>query len=182
MQSVLSWLDSPFGKKCTQLFTTSLTLNALAEPQKFMTDDHRAPPSLTRLKLIQELASATKTLETILEIAANTQLVVTTVITATLPDEQQRPFSEILDKINKNRPLLEQKVDQQITPLLLYMCRSLSDAELEQYITFARSDTGAQYYRSMFNGIKLALMVSSIRFGSSLDELEWERRQGGETL
>jgi uncharacterized protein YbaP (TraB family) len=182
MQSVLSWLDSPFGKKCTQLFTTSLTLNALAEPQKFMTNDHHAPPSLTRLKLIQELASATKTLETVLEIAANTQLVVTTVITATLPDEQQRPFSEILDKINKNRPLLEQKVDQQITPLLLHMCRSLSDAELEQYITFARSNTGAQYYRSMFNGIKLALMDSSIRFGSSMEELEWERRQSGETL
>jgi uncharacterized protein YbaP (TraB family) len=182
MQSVLSWLDSPFGKKCTQLFTTSLTINALVEPQKFMTNDNQAPPSLTRLKLIQELASATKTLETILEIAANTQLVVTTVITATLPDEQWISFSEILDKVNKNRPLLEQKVDQQITPLLLYMCSSLSDAELEQYITFARSDTGAQYYGSMFNGIKLALMDSSIRFGSSMEELEWERKQSEGTL
>ena len=182
MQSVLSWLDSPFGKKCTQLFTPSLTLNALAEPQKFMTNDHHAPPSLTRLKLIQKLASATKTLETTLEIAANTQLVVTTVITATLPDEQKKPFSEILDEVNKNRPLLEQKVDQQITPFLLYMCRSLSDAELEQYITFAGSNTGTQYYRSMFNGIKLALMDSSIRFGSSMKDLEWERRQSGETL
>jgi hypothetical protein len=182
MQSVLNWLDSPFGKKCTQLFTTSLTPNTSAELQKFMTNGQHAPPSLARLKLIRELASATKTLETTLEIAANTQLVVTTVIAATLPDEQHRPFSEILDKVNKNRPLLKQKVDQQITPLLLHMCRSLSDAELEQYLAFARSNTGAQYYRSMFNGIKLALMDSSIKFGSSMEELEWERRQGGETL
>lgn len=182
MQSVLSWLDSPFGKKCTQLFTTSLALNASAESQTFMNSNQHAPPSLTRLKLIQELAIATKMLETTVEIAANTQLVVTTVINATLPDKQQRPFSEILDRINKNRPLLEQKVDQQITPLFLHMCRSLSDTELEQYLTFTRSSTGAQYYRSMCNGIKLALMNSSIRFGSSIEELEWERRQGGETL
>ena len=182
MQSVLSWIDSPLGEKCSQLFTPSLTLNALAEPQKFMTNDLHDPPSLTRLKLIQELTSATKTLETILEIATNTQLVITTVITATLPDEQQKPFSEILDMVNKNRPLLEQKVDQQITPLLLHMCRSLSDAELEQYITFARTNTGAQYFGSMFNGIKLALMDSSIRFGSSMKELAWEKRQSGETL
>jgi uncharacterized protein YbaP (TraB family) len=178
MGRILNWLNSPLGKRCTQLFKTSLTPKAPAKLQEFMTNLQNAPPSSIRLKLIQEVATATKTTEITLEIAVNTQLVVTTVITATLPAVQQRPFSEILDEVDTNRPLLEPRVDQQIQPLLLYMYRSLSDAELEQYITFAKSSAGAQYYQSILNGIKLALMDSSIRFGASMAQLEWKRRQG----
>jgi uncharacterized protein YbaP (TraB family) len=181
MQRVLNWLNSPLGKRGTQLFKTSLTPKSPAKLQEFINTMQQSPPSSTRLKLIQELATATKTTEITLEIAINTQLVVTTVITATLPAVQQRPFSEILDEVEKNRPLLEPRVDQQIQPLLLYMYRSLSDAELEQYITFAKSSAGAQYYRAMLNGIKLALMDSSIRFGASMAQLEWKRKQKGGT-
>jgi hypothetical protein len=182
IQSILTWLNSPFGKRCTQLFRASLTPKAPAELQEFIANMQKSPPQSTRLKLIREVASATKTTEIAIEIAFNTQLVVTTIITAALPSTQQRPLSEILDEGYKNRPLLEPRVDLQMTPLLLYMYRSLSDAELEQYITFAQSSNGAQYYRSMLNGIQLALMDSSIRFGSSMAELAWKRRQSNETL
>jgi hypothetical protein len=181
MQRTLNWLNSPFGKKSTQLYKASLSPKAPAKLQEFINTMQQSPPSSTRMKLIQELASATKTTAITLEIAVNTQLVVTTVITATLPTLQQRPFSGILDEVDKNRPLLEPRVDQQITHLLLYIYRSLSDAELAQYITFAKSSTGAQYYRSMLNGIKLALMDSSIRFASAMAQLEWKRKQGEET-
>jgi uncharacterized protein YbaP (TraB family) len=179
MQRILNWLNSPFGKSCTQLFKASLTPKVPAKLQEFMNTMQQSPPSSTRLKLIQEVASATKTLDIILEIAVNTQLVVTTVITVTLPAVQKRPFSTILDEVEKNRPLLEPRVEQQIQPLLLYIYRSLSDAELEQYIRFAKSSIGAQYYRSMLNGIKLALMDSSIRFGASMAQLEWKRQSTG---
>ena len=182
MQSILNWLNSPLGKRCTQLFKASSAPKAPSELQKIMTNSQKAPPSSKRLKLIQELASATKTLETTLEIAVTTELVVTTVITATLPVLQQRLFSEIFDEVDNNRLLLEPKVHLQITPLLLYMYHSLSDAELEQYITFAKSSAGAQYYRCMLDGIKLALMDSSIRFGASVAELAWKRRQSEGSL
>ena len=178
MGRTLNWLNSPVGKRCTELYKASLTSRAPAKQQELMTTMQQSPPSSTRLKLIQELAATTKTTETILEIAVTTQLVVTTVITATLPSVQQRPFSEILDEVDTNRLLLEPRVDQQIQPLLLYRYRSLSDAELAQYITFATSSAGAQYYRSMLNGIKLALMDSSIRFGASMAQLAWKRKQG----
>jgi len=182
MGRILDWLNSPFGKKCTQLFKGSLAPKAPAELQGYMTDIQNTPPSSTRLKLIQEVASATKTLDIILDIAVNTQLVVTTVITANFPAEQQRSFSEILDEADKNRPLLEPRVHLQITPLLLYMFRSLSDAELEQYIRFARSSIRVQYYTSMLNWIKLALMDSSMRFGAAMADLEWKRKQSEGTL
>jgi hypothetical protein len=112
-----------------------------------------------------------------LEIAVHTQLAVTTVLADILPSVQQRPFSEILDEADKNRPLLESPVDQQITPFLIYTYRPLSDAELARYIAFARSSVGAHYYRSMFNGIKLAVMDASIRFGAAMADLQWGRKQ-----
>jgi uncharacterized protein YbaP (TraB family) len=180
MQKMLNWLESPFGRKCSNLFKTSFTPQESTELQEYITTIQKAPPPSTRRQLIQELAHATKTLETSLEIAVHTQLVVTTVITSTLPPIKQRPFSEILDEVEKNRPLLEPRVDFQITPLLLYIYRSLSDAELEQYIQFATSDIGTQFYRSLYNGIRLALMDASIRSGSAMADLQWRSQQSAE--
>ena len=85
----------------------------------------------------------------------------------------------MLDEVEKNRPLLEPKVDQQIRPLLYYIYRSLSDADLERYIQFAQSGMGAQFYGSLYNGIRLALMDASIRFGSAMADLEWKMVKGG---
>jgi len=85
MGRILDWLNSPFGRKCSDLFRSSLTPKASAELQEFITNIQNAPPPSTRWQLIQELAYATKTMETSLEIAVATQLVVTTVITAVLP-------------------------------------------------------------------------------------------------
>lgn len=177
MEKILAWLDSPFGKRCSDFFTASVTPQASAERQEFMTRIQASPPPFARQELIERLAAATKTKDVTLEIAVNTQLVLTAVISTTFPSAEQWPFSKTLDETEKNRLLLEPRIDQQITPLLLFMYRSLSDAELEQYIAFAKSGIGAQYYRSMFNGIKLALMDASIRFGAALADLQWERRQ-----
>jgi len=182
MRRIIDWLNSPFGRKCSDLFKTSLTPEYSADLQEFLTAIQKSPPPSTRLALIRELAHATKTMETSLEIAVATQRAVTTVITVTLPPIQQRPFSEVFDEVEKDRPLLEPRVEQRVTSLLLYSCRSLSDAELEQYIAFAKSGIGAQYYGSLYNGITLALMDSSMRFGSAMADMQWERKQGARTL
>ena len=177
MEKIIAWLDAPFGKRCSDLFTASLRPQASADLQEFMKNLQKSPASPARLELIQGLAAATKTKDLTLEIAVDTQLVLTTVISTSFPSAEQWPFSKILDEAEKNRLLLEPRVDQQITPLLLYMYSSLSDAELGQYLAFAKSGPGARYYRSMFNGIRLALMDASIRFGAALADLQWKRRQ-----
>jgi uncharacterized protein YbaP (TraB family) len=182
MEKILAWLNSPLGRECSDIRKTSLTPEYSANFQEFLIAIQKSPPPAARLELIQKLASATKSIETALEIAVATQLVVTTALNITLPPLQQRPFSQTFDEVDKNRPLLEPQVEQQMTVLLLYMCRSLSDAELEQYIAFATSGIGTQYYSSMLNGIRLALMDSGIRFGSAMADLQWRRKQGFRTL
>ncbi|MBN1253929.1 MAG: TraB/GumN family protein [Deltaproteobacteria bacterium] len=182
MEKILAWLKTPFGGRCSDIFKASLTLKAPVDFQEFLVAIQKSPPPTARLELIQELASATKSTETALETAVATQLVVTTALNTTLDPLLQKPFSHLFNEVDKNRPLLEPEVEQQITVLLLYLCRSFSDAELEQYIAFARSGIGTQYYSSMLNGIRLALMDSGIRFGSAMTDLQWRRKQGFRTL
>ena len=177
MERIRAWLDSPLGKRCSDLFTVALKLQAPAELQEFMKNLQKSPAAPSRLELIQGLAAATKTKDVTLEITVDTQLVLTTVISTTFPSAEQWPFSKTLDETEKNRLLFEPRVDQQITSLLLFLYRSLSDAELGQYMAFAKADAGSRYYRALFNGIRLALMEASIRFGAAMADLQWKRRQ-----
>jgi uncharacterized protein YbaP (TraB family) len=174
---IRAWLDSPLGKRCSDLFTAALQPQSSAEEQEFIAATQKSPVPPARSELIKELAAATGVKDIQLEIAVNAQLVQTAVIGTTFPAAEQWPFSKILDETEKNRLLFEPRIDQQTTALLLYMHSSLSDAELEQYLTFARLGAGARYYRAVFNGVKLALMEAGIRFGAAMADLQWERKQ-----
>ena len=95
INNVIKWLDSPIGKKCTQLEEAASTPKAFSEVQQFAAQIQKSPPPSYRLRLIQKMDSTVKATETNVEITMNTQLAVTAAIIATLPLEQQIPFSEI---------------------------------------------------------------------------------------
>lgn len=177
MAQIRAWLDSPIGKRCSDLFTAALKPQSSAEHEALLATSQKSPITPARLELLQGLAAATRIKDITLEIAVNTQLVQTTIVSTNFPSEEQWPFSKTLDETEKNRMLFEPRIDQQVTSLLLYMYSSLSDAELGQYLEFAKSGPGAHYYRALFNGVKLALMEAGIRFGGALADLQWERRQ-----
>ncbi len=174
---IRAWLDSPFGKRCSDLFAAALKPLLSAEEQESIVTMQKSPVLPARSELIKGLAAATRIKDITLEIAVNSQLVQTTVISTTFPAAEQWPFSKILDETEKNRLLFEPRIDQQITSLLLYMYSSLSDAELRKYLDFAKSDSGVRYYRALFNGMKWALMEASMRFGTAMADLQWERKQ-----
>jgi uncharacterized protein YbaP (TraB family) len=174
---IRAWLDSALGKRCSDLFAAALKPRSSTEEQEFIEFSRKSQVLPARAELIKALAAATRIKDIQLEIAVNSQLVMTTVISATFPPAEQWPFSKILDETEKNRLLFEPRIDQRITSLLLYMYGSLSDDELRQYLAFAKSDSGARYYRALFNGMKWALMEASIRFGAAMTGLQWERKQ-----
>jgi uncharacterized protein YbaP (TraB family) len=174
---IRAWLDSPLGRRCSDLFTAALKPQSSAEEREFIAATQRSPVPPARAELIKGLAAATRIKDIKLEVAVNAQLVITTVISANFPSAEQWPFSKILDETEKNRLLFEPRVDQQTTSLLLYMYSSLADEELRQYLEFAQSGSGVRYYRALFNGVRLALMEASIRFGAAMADLQWERKQ-----
>ena len=92
IKDTLQWLDSPIGKKCTQLEEAASTPEAQAEMQQYAARLHNSPPTAERLKVLRELDSAAKVTGNAVEMAIQTQVAVTMALRATLPTEQQQPY------------------------------------------------------------------------------------------
>ncbi len=171
MRRLLNWLDSPFGKKCTQLEKAASTPDAEAVIQKYSIYLQKFPPSPSLLKRMQELESASKTTENIIEIGLNTQLAIITALAKSFPTVEKRSIPEIMEEIEKHRPQFEAEAYQQVINRFLYTYRFLSNSELEQYIEFSKSNIGIKYEDSIYTGLNKALIDGSTKLGYSIEDV-----------
>lgn len=61
--------------------------------------------------------------------------------------------------LNSQRERLRQQIEGDLDNTLLYIYRELSDAELEQYLEFARSAAGQAYYQAALQAVREGLAV-----------------------
>ncbi|MFC1821653.1 DUF2059 domain-containing protein [Thermodesulfobacteriota bacterium] len=181
IKEIIKWLDSPLGKKCTKLEEAISTTEALNEIKLFAAKVQESPPSADRIKLIQKLDSSLKYTETNVTISMNMQFALDAAIETSLPIENQKPLSEILERIKKRRPHIEAEMKPRIIVTLIYTYRSLSNFELEEYIKFAGSKLGVKYQRTVIEGIKNGLVSGSFKLGKSIGELMEETNKQFET-
>ncbi|HWT80726.1 MAG TPA: DUF2059 domain-containing protein, partial [Candidatus Methylomirabilis sp.] len=111
--AVLEWLNSPLGRKCTQLEETAFTPAALAEILQYAARVQESPPSTARLQIIRQLDAALKATESSVEMAINMQLALSLAIRESYPRELQRPVDDILRDLEETRPSLESVVRSQ---------------------------------------------------------------------
>jgi hypothetical protein len=171
LDTVLAWLDSPLGKKCTRLEEAASTPETLAEVKKFAARLKQSPPAARRLNILRRLDAAVKATQTNVEIAMNTQLAVAFAVVKSLPQEQQGPLKDIAAQMEKNRPQVETAMKSQTLLFALYTYQSLSNAELEKYIRFATSPAGTKYHGATISGFKKALLNGSISWGKSIADI-----------
>lgn len=170
IRKVLEWLDSPLGKKCTQLEEAASTPEAVAEMDQYAQQVSKKPPSAERLYVLRQLDSATKVTESAVEMAINTQIAVTVAIMATLPRENQRSFDDIVKEIEKHRSEVEAQVRSETLLSLLYTYRSLTEAEIQRYTQFSASPAGEKFNTVSIAAFKKAFLESSIRWGKAIGE------------
>ncbi len=170
IRAILKWLDSPIGRKCTQLEEAASSPEAVVEILKdFPTQLKKTPPSPERLTLVRKLDSATNTTEMSAEIVMNMQLAVSTAFAMSLPSENQSAFlKKMMQETERMRPQIEAMGQSQTLTTFLYMYRSLTDSELEKYIQFATSDAGAKYHSVTSEALKKALADCSMKWGSAV--------------
>jgi hypothetical protein len=178
IKKVLNWLDSPLGKKCTQLEEAASTPEALAEMEKYADRMQNSPPTAQRLNILRKLDSAIKATKSNVEMAINTQVAVALAILTTFPLEQQGSPEDILREVGKNRPNLEAAVREQVLISLLYTYKSLTDNEIQQYIEFATSPIGSKYHSVATAALNKAFLGGSIRWGKKIgDAIKQEKTQ-----
>ena len=61
--------------------------------------------------------------------------------------------------LNSQRDRLREQIEGDLDNTLLYIYRELSDAELEQYLDFARSAAGQAYYQAALQAVREGLAV-----------------------
>jgi hypothetical protein len=171
LQKTLDWLNSPIGRQITFLEENAATSEAYTQMQQLALQLEKTPPLPERIKIIERLDSATKTTETSIRVAMNTQLAIAMAIAAALPREQQPSPDSLIAENKKNRHQVESVMRTQTYVSFLYMYRGLSDEELMQYISFASSPAGINYHHVGISGLEKAMLTAGYAWGEIIADI-----------
>ena len=171
VETVLVWLDSALGRKCTALESAAASPEALEAMQVYAEELQQSPPAPERVELLGDLAEAVKAAENAVEVVMNTQLAVAAGISAMLPREQQKPLGAIRNQLEQLRPQITAAMQNQTILAFLYTYRSLSKEEIRQYLRFAKSAEGVRYHAAASDGIEQVLTAGSLKLGAMIAEI-----------
>ncbi len=170
LKTVLKWFDSPLGAKFSRLEEEASTAEAYAAIQKYKDQLKNSPPSRDRLEVIRQLDTAIKTTQSTVETVVGTQLALALAFNATLPEEQQRSSADISREIKKHRPEVESAMKLETLVSLLYTYRSVTEAEIRQYIKFATTPAGTKLYKIGNAALEKAVFEGGIRWGKAIGD------------
>jgi hypothetical protein len=165
INDVIQWLDSPIGRKCTQLEEAASTPEAQADMLQHSAALRDSPPTPQRLKVLREFDLAVKGTQSALDMAITTQVAVALAINATFPAERQMPLDEVSRELEKNRPVLEATVRSQVLISHLYTYKNLTEEEIQLYTEFAKSPAGSKYHSAAMTGFKKAVLEGAAKWG-----------------
>lgn len=164
----LAWLRSDLGRRITKLEEAASEPSAVREVQQFARQLQSSPPPQERLRLAERLDRATNSTETQLDLMESTMLGVATAADATLPPQQRLGEERIRTQIARQRAALHTAAQQQVLLSSLFMYRSVSPAELEQYLAFLESEAGKEMYSATNHAFKGALKAAIHRMSRSM--------------
>ncbi|MCL4500797.1 MAG: hypothetical protein M1438_02945 [Deltaproteobacteria bacterium] len=170
LKTILKWLNSPLGIKCTRLEEDASTPEAYIETKKYGESLKTSPPTAQRLRLIQKFDAAVQATKNSVSTFINIQTAVSLGINASLPSEQQQSLADIQREINQSRPEIEANMKLETLVSLLYTYRNLTEAEIGQYIKFAATKAGVKYRVVTDNAWEKALIKGGIRWGKAVGE------------
>ena len=171
IKSILKWLDSPTGKKCTELEEDGSTQDNLEKRMEFENNFNKNPISETRGELIRKLNQATNGTEAAVSIAEGMQIALLTAVNLSMPEEKRMPYPMMKQEIDAQKPKIRAILEPQVITGFIYTYRTLTDSELEEYIKFLSSGVGRKYSASSVEGLKKALEDGSMKWGRSIAEI-----------
>ena len=180
MQVVMDWLNSPLGQKITALENAASTPEAAQEMIGYVKELQRRPASQSRLALVQRLDTATSSSEKSAEIILVTLLGTATAMDAILPKERQVGAARIRQQMELKRPEVLTGCRQMMRIGFLYTYRTLTDHELERYVTFAESEAGRNYHEKVFAAFKSAMAEAAVENGQAVVRIlqDYTQKQG----
>ena len=150
----LAFFQSPLGRKIVAAELLATRRDQLAKNAKGLP---RIEASATRSLLINHLSNALPAREAGAEVSLAIAGVAADSLSSMIPGLLGGGQAQGL--LNGQRERLMQQIGNDLDNTLLYVYRDLSDPELEEFVTFAESTDGKQYYQAALAAVRAGLAV-----------------------
>lgn len=171
MRKALVWLDTDLGRRMTraeEVASEQLTPEML---QSYAEGIRRRPLSAKRSELIAGLAAATRAVEGTANIIEGVALGIAVGMDSMQPVQKRLGMATLSEQLRQQMP--PDKIREAIgavTPVMYaYTYRDVSDVDLEAYLAFNRSNSGARYNEAMMGALTEALAKAGLRVGAAID-------------
>ena len=166
--TVLEWLNSPLGKKITQMEIDIMSSEAYKDMQSQLLSLQEKYRGSERERLFQRFDKATNATEASLETAIAVQLTLASAMSASSNNPQMPSYEELKHSIESNRFMMRGVIGQQVFANYLYTYQRLTDDELEAYVNFVSTPAGNHYSLVVNEAVKNALLKPSEVIGSKI--------------
>jgi hypothetical protein len=169
-KGALEWLRSPVGLRIVALEAAAFTPNGMSELQAYarvLVDD---PPLQERVDFAERLDAVSGATNRAIDAAVGSNLVIAVAINAARPEPDQIKIEDLRDIIDARRWQFRPILEQLTLVSYLYMMRELPDGDLERYIAFFETDSGAWYRALTSKAVFESLLTLSARTGEVLGE------------
>lgn len=164
IDDTLAWLETPLGRRITAMENETADVAAIAKIQAYGRELERRPLPARRAELIRELDAATGASEVNVLTTEAGILAVALGMNAAQPVQQQLRPEVLRENVKAAVPQLRQQITDVVRMGMSYTYRRLSDQELESYLKFLKSPSGAAYSKAAVAGMTDAMLEASGRF------------------
>lgn len=152
--SALQFFQSPLGRKIVDAELLATRSDQLA---RYANGLPRSEASATRRLLIRHLAQALPAKEAGAEVSLALAGVAADSLSQMLPGLLGGDSAQAM--LNGQRQRLMEQIGADLDNTLLHVYRELSDPELEEFVSFAQSESGKSYYQAALAAIRSGLAV-----------------------
>lgn len=167
----MRWLGLPLGRRLTQLEKETAKPEAYAQMQVYAGTLKQSPPPARRVELLQALDTATGASRMAAQMLLDTRLALILGATSRMPEAERPSLAQIMDKVEQGRAAVEQVMPNQTLIQFLYVYRDVADADLQQYVEFARGDPARHFWQAGIEAMTQAFFASAEQFGQRLAEI-----------
>jgi hypothetical protein len=165
IQQVMRWFETPLGRKITALEHAASAPEAFKEIQNFADQLKSDPPRASRLALVERLDIASGASEKAAEIRILSFLATFTAMNQVKPEDQRIDTQGLRREVEARREEILSHNKMMTKVGFLYSYRSLSDADLERYVSFSESEPAKTYDDQTYEALKAALLGAISAYG-----------------
>lgn len=171
MKLILAWLDSPVGKKITELEERAGSKEGMEATREYIGNIKKTSVSVERIHLIKDLSSSMNITETTVDITLSTQFALSMTMRKAKKKLSRDDIRRLYEDFKKNGSRIEAMAEHQVHGSLLSTYRTLTDEELLEYVAFAKSESGRKYTSVTSSFLLQAIIESSLQFVWGISQL-----------